>query len=299
MAGKEGREPEKFSSGEAIDEFRYRNRLNYPCEESLQVAIMGNDSYDSGNEASSPGGGSGKTLVATIDPDAFECIICMEPLSPPIFQCTNGHIACSSCCFRMDNRCHSCLNPIGKIRCLAMEKLIESMKVGCIYAHNGCRELVRYSQVTAHQSKCIYAPYLCSVSGCSFIGPSTRFSDHFISAHGACIRQFRYEAWFTVLLATDEQFCILECEDMVFLLQNKMKLLGNMVYITCIGPASSEEQYSYQIEIKKGRRRLTMESVPRSIVGIDEIPQDFLLIPVETYEEDGHLKFELSFRHVI
>lgn len=110
--------------------------------------------------------------------------------------------------------------------------------------------------------------------------------------------QFRYETWFTVSLVTDDQFCILEGEDMVFLLQNKMKHLGNMVYATCIGPASSEEHYSYQIEIKKGRRRLTMESVPRSIAGIDEIPQDFLFIPVETYEEDGHLIFELSFRHV-
>lgn len=260
---------------------------------------MGNNLHDSGEEASAPGGGgSGKTLVAIIDPDGVECSICMEPLSPPIFQCSNGHIACSSCCVLMDNRCHSCLNPIGKIRCLAIEKLIESMKVGCTYAHNGCKEMVRYSQITAHQSKCIYAPYSCSVSGCSFFGPSTQFSYHFKSVHGACIMQFRYETWFTVSLVTDDQFCILEGEDMVYLLQNKMKHLGNMVYATCIGPASSEEHYSYQIEIKKGRRRLTMESVPRSIAGIDEIPQDFLFIPVETYEEDGHLIFELSFRHV-
>jgi len=268
-------------------------------KKSSQVPTMDYKPYGSGEEAAAPGGGSGKSLIATLDPDAFECNICMEPLSPPIFQCSNGHIACSSCCVRMDNRCHSCLNPIGMIRCLAIEKLIESMKVGCIYAHNGCREFVRYSQIAAHQSKCIYVPYSCSVSGCSFSGPSTQFSDHFESVHGASILKFIYEAWFTVSLATDEQFCILEGEDMVFLLQNKMKLLGNIVYATSIGPVFSEEHYSYQVEIKKGRRRLTMESVPRSITAIDDIPRDFLLIPVETYEVDGHLTFELSFRHVI
>lgn len=297
----------KFSSGEISEEFTSPKRVKLSdCEGSSQVPNMGNNLYCSGEAeavaaAAAAGGSSGKALIASIDPDAFECSICMEPLSPPIFQCSNGHIACSACCVKMDNRCPSCLKPIGKIRCLAIEKLIESMKVGCRYAHNGCRELVRYSQfqITAHESKCIYAPYLCSVSGCSFSGPSTQFSDHFTALHGARVKQFRYETWFTVLLATDEQFCILEGGDVVFLLQNKMKDLGNIVYATCIGPASLEEHYSYQIEIKKGRRRLTMESVPRSIIGIHEIPQDFLLIPVETYKEDGHLTFELSFRHVI
>jgi E3 ubiquitin-protein ligase SIAH1 len=291
----------KFSSGEASEEFTSPKRVKLSdCEGSSQVPNMGNNLNCSGAAAAAAAAvGSGKALIAAIDPDAFECSICMEPLSSPIFQCSNGHIACSSCCVMMDNRCPSCLKPTGKIRCLAIEKLIESMKVGCRYAHNGCRELVRYSQMTAHESKCIYAPYLCSVSGCSFSGPSTQFSHHFTSVHGARVIHFRYEAWFTVLLATDEQFCILEGEDMIFLLQNKMKPLGNIVYATCIGPASSEDHYSYQIEIKKGRRRLTMESVPRSIVGIHEIRQDFLLIPVETYEEDGHLTLELSFRHVI
>lgn len=293
----------KFSSGEASEEFTSPKRVKLSeCEGSSEVPNMGNNLNCSGEAAAVAAAaaavGSGKALIATIDPDTFECSICMEPLSPPIFQCSNGHIACSSCCVMMDSRCPSCFKPTGKIRCLAIEKLIESMKVGCKYAHNGCRELVRYSQMTAHESKCMYAPYLCPVSGCSFSGQSTEFSNHFKSLHGARVIQFRYEAWFTVSLATEEQFCILKGEDVIFLLQNKMRPLGNIVYATCIGPAFLEEHYSYQIEIKKGRRRLTMESVPRSIVGIHENRQDFLLTPVETYEEDGHLTFELSFRHV-
>ncbi|KAH9306535.1 hypothetical protein KI387_010939, partial [Taxus chinensis] len=92
-------------------------------------------------------------MAATIDPETLECNICMEPLSPPVFQCSNGHIACSRCCDRLYNKCHSCTKPIGKIRCLAIEKVIESVKVSCKYAYNGCAEMVKFSKRPDHESK--------------------------------------------------------------------------------------------------------------------------------------------------
>ncbi|GLJ09461.1 hypothetical protein SUGI_0110080 [Cryptomeria japonica] len=213
-------------------------------------------------------------------------------------QCSNGHIACSKCCELLYSKCHSCAKPIGKIRCLAIEKVIESVKVGCKYSCSGCTELVRYPERRDHESKCRYAPYLCPVSGCSFTASSKLFPEHFTTVHGATATQFSYDAWFTVTMDTDEPFLILEGEDMVFLLQNKMKPLGNLIHIIYFGPVSLEEQYSYQIEIKKEKRRLIMESFARSIVGICETLQDFLLVPIETYEENGQFTFEISFHRL-
>eukprot|EP01018_Ginkgo_biloba_P027061 Gb_19602 [translate_table: standard] len=285
----------KFSTGGGSDGLRSpkRSKMTEPDGSSEPPVPMA-DQHGGGGYA-----GSAKSLSATIDPDTVECNICMEPFSSPVFQCSNGHTACSSCCISMDNRCASCFQPIGQIRCLAIEKLIESLKVSCKYADDGCPEMVKYSQRNAHELYCMYAPYPCPVSGCSFFGSSVCFSGHFQSVHGASTRHFKYEAWFTVVLDITEQFHILEGEDMIFILHNIMKPLGNAVNVTCLGPKSSEAHYSYQIEIKRGRQRLIMESVPRSIVGRHKVPHDFLLVPVETYEEDGQLTFELSFHRLL
>ncbi|CAH8383812.1 unnamed protein product [Eruca vesicaria subsp. sativa] len=36
-----------------------------------------------------------KTRSAMLDFGVLDCPICMEPLSIPIFQCDNGHLACA------------------------------------------------------------------------------------------------------------------------------------------------------------------------------------------------------------
>ncbi|KAL6213249.1 hypothetical protein ACLB2K_012696 [Fragaria x ananassa] len=49
--------------------------------------------------------------VTLNDPRAFDCPICFEPLTIPVFQCDdNGHIACCNCSSKI-NRCPSCCSP--------------------------------------------------------------------------------------------------------------------------------------------------------------------------------------------
>ncbi|KAH7845541.1 hypothetical protein Vadar_003322 [Vaccinium darrowii] len=64
--------------------------------------------------------GSGSLLLT--DPDVLDCPICLEHLISPVFQCNNGHVACSSCCIKLGNKCPSCSMPIGYNRCRAIEK---------------------------------------------------------------------------------------------------------------------------------------------------------------------------------
>ncbi|MQM22801.1 hypothetical protein Taro_055857 [Colocasia esculenta] len=103
----------------------------------------------SGNEK---GGREGVTF--NIGADVLDCPICFEELSPPIFQvhgrkspafprptiyfCYNGHIACSPCWSKVKD-CPSCKSPI-RCRCLAVEKIMESIKASCPYASSGCEQ---------------------------------------------------------------------------------------------------------------------------------------------------------------
>ncbi|KAJ0239928.1 hypothetical protein HA466_0226410 [Hirschfeldia incana] len=68
-----------------------------------------------------------KTLSAMLDLGLLDCPICVEPLSIPIFQCDNGHLACSSCCPKLKNKCPSCALPVGHSRCRAMETVLKSV----------------------------------------------------------------------------------------------------------------------------------------------------------------------------
>lgn len=71
---------------------------------------------------------SDKTIITLTDPDLFECPICYEPLTIPVFQCNqNGHIACSSCISKINNKCPSCSGSIFSNRCRAIEKILESV----------------------------------------------------------------------------------------------------------------------------------------------------------------------------
>ncbi|BBG99598.1 Protein with RING/U-box and TRAF-like domains [Prunus dulcis] len=63
------------------------------------------------------------SLVFTLaDPEVLDCLICYEPLTIPVFQCENGHIACSSCCTKSKNKCPSCSWPIGYNRCRPLRR---------------------------------------------------------------------------------------------------------------------------------------------------------------------------------
>ena len=56
------------------------------------------------------------------------------------YQCDNGHIACSSCCTEMSNKCPICTLPIGKHRCKIMEKVVEAVIIPCPNAKHGCTD---------------------------------------------------------------------------------------------------------------------------------------------------------------
>ncbi|XP_019095324.1 PREDICTED: E3 ubiquitin-protein ligase SINA-like 2 [Camelina sativa] len=104
------------------------------------------------------GGGDGK--VATIhELDLFNCPICSEALTSPmpIFQCENGHIACSSCCTKVKNKCPACTLPIN-YRSKIVERLVKAIIMPCPNAKLGCTETFSYGKELVHEKTCRFAP---------------------------------------------------------------------------------------------------------------------------------------------
>ena len=95
--------------------------------------------------------GRRQSLPMTELTDTLECPICAEvPHSTPIYQCENGHILCKKCHKRLSN-CPLCRKPLGKIRSLVAEKMLEKVPLPCSFADDGCRTHIFLDDRQFHQ----------------------------------------------------------------------------------------------------------------------------------------------------
>ncbi|KAL0866647.1 hypothetical protein Bca101_045765 [Brassica carinata] len=126
----------------------------------------------------------GNIRTAMVDFDVLDCPVCFEPLTIPIFQCDNGHLACSSCCSKLRDICPTCGSPIGHIRCRGMETVIESVFLPCINAKLGCAKRIPFLKQSTHKKECCFSFCSCPVQDCNYTGTYTDLYDHYaISTH--------------------------------------------------------------------------------------------------------------------
>ncbi|XP_078431377.1 E3 ubiquitin-protein ligase SINA-like 2 [Wolffia australiana] len=238
---------------------------------------------------------SGKVLgTAFVDLDAFECPVCFELMDSPIFQCQNGHVTCSSC-FTKLSKCHTCSVPPSPTRCLALEKVVDSMKLACPYASLGCGEIISYSKRESHKESCSRVPCHCPILCCRFSGPVSELLLHLGRVHGPLIADFSftYDQWLAVSFdgsGRHHQFLIADDGTLFIILFNS----GSLCLVS-IGPNSLKERFSYRMKVKREKRWVEFESV----VGVvqraeDSFPSDFsLLVSPEFLDEQSMLMMEV------
>lgn len=114
-------------------------------------------------------------------------------------QCPNGHTLCSTCKARVQNRCPTCRQELGDIRCLALEKVAESLELPCKYSALGCLEILPYYSKLKHEGVCKLRPYNCPYAGseCSTVGNipslvSHLRDDHKVDMHSGSTFNHRY-----------------------------------------------------------------------------------------------------------
>ena len=114
-------------------------------------------------------------------------------------QCHNGHTICSTCKVRVHNKCPTCRHELGDIRCLALEKVAESLELPCKYSTLGCPEIFPYYSKLKHEAACNFRPYTCPYAGseCSVVGDIPYLvahlrDDHKVDMHSGCTFNHRY-----------------------------------------------------------------------------------------------------------
>ena len=97
---------------------------------------------------------SSKTIQLSSLLEILECPVCCNvPRSPPVFQCSNGHMVCQDCRPKLAV-CHSCREPQDEIRNRALERLLDIIPLECSFAKNGCNGSMTGENLHEHEKQC-------------------------------------------------------------------------------------------------------------------------------------------------
>ncbi|KAF7850842.1 hypothetical protein BT93_L4960 [Corymbia citriodora subsp. variegata] len=255
------------------------------------------DEYSCGRGWSPPYGRTVGPLEFTLtDPDVFDCAVCFEPLTIPVFQCNNGHIACFSCCKKISNKCPSCSMPIGYNRCPAMEKILQSVQIACQNAKFGCNQKFGYHMKDDHEKNCPFTPCSCPFSSCNYNGSFRMLVEHLSIKHGASPTSFCFGLSTSLLMNVETEVRLLkeEREDVLFVLKNETIDLGSKIKVSCIGPLS-KASYWYNIVANSQESSLKLQSCTMSIPDFEcnPNPEPYLIVPRGFFEDFLGLKFEV------
>ncbi|XP_077251313.1 E3 ubiquitin-protein ligase SINAT5-like [Tasmannia lanceolata] len=215
---------------------------------------------------------------ATSVHELLECPVCTNSMYPPIHQCHNGHTLCSTCKSRVHNRCPTCRQELGDIRCLALEKVAESLELPCKYHTHGCPGIFPYYSKLKHEAQCNFRPYTCPYAGseCSVVGDIPFLvahlrDDHKVDMHTGCTFNHRYvksnprEVENATWMLT-----VFNCFGQYFCLHFEAFQLGvaapvYMAFLRFMGDESDARNFSYSLEVGANGRKLIWEGTPRSI----------------------------------
>ncbi|CAA7057588.1 unnamed protein product [Microthlaspi erraticum] len=239
-----------------------------------------------------------------LDMDVLDCPVCYEPFTIPIFQCENGHMACSSCCPKLGNKCPACALPIGHYRCRAMESILESAFLACRNAKFGCTHKLPYGKELTHEKECIFSQFSCPAQDCThscsykdifdhynfthvndrfFSGPNLDHLKDYIPMYRK--NRFNKGSPFSFQMNISDMMVILRDSEvkLSFAVQCFREPYGVYVTVSCIAPPAPEVgRFSFRLSYTVDGHTMTYESpeVKRILKVSFQTPQDnVLLIP--------------------
>ncbi|XP_066310924.1 putative E3 ubiquitin-protein ligase SINA-like 6 [Miscanthus floridulus] len=190
--------------------------------------------------------------------DAFECPICLSVFQGSIFQCKNGHVVCDACRVHIQGSCPSCREPVGEIRCRALEDAIAGVVVPCAFCSHGCRQLFKLKEMRDHEAfHCQQAPFACPLPACAYSAASAPLlHDNILDAH-ALDRDRSFSlvgsTWWVSLRRSMPFMVLLDrVERRVFLLLNGGDVRsGRSLSVVCLGPRPAANK-SLELKLEVG-----------------------------------------------
>ncbi|CAA7019545.1 unnamed protein product [Microthlaspi erraticum] len=290
---------EKFSYGK---ELVHEKQCGFSCGHIdddvflfLQECSDGNQNVDSDEVVAEARSGTMFEL------DLLDCPVCFKALTAPIYQCDNGHIACSSCCVDVRHKCSACTLPIGNYRCRIMERVVEAIIVPCPNTKHGCPEKFSYGEELVHEKQCGFALCHCPERSCKYAGVYKDLYLHYNDNHR--------DGWNIFACGLAIQAWMHTCDKILVLQETRAGALvtvqcfeepnGMFVSVNCIAPsAPGVGEFAYVLSYSDGGKTVSFEmSEMNRIRKVSfQNPEDYMSIPDHCMLFRDSLKMKICIR---
>ncbi|EOA34762.1 hypothetical protein CARUB_v10022334mg [Capsella rubella] len=219
--------------------------------------------------------------------DLLDCPICFHALATPIFECLNGHLACSTCCARLMKKCPSCFLPMGDERCLRMEKVVEEVKQGKKLAHE-----------KASDSDVLY----CPAPNCEYLANYMDLYRHYTACHKARCSRFRPGQYDDACVNIMQKYLVLQEYDdgPLFVLQCFKGAHGLSVALNLMAPSGlGVRELGYDLIYLRGNEKIVHKSNEMTRiqrVSFEAPVLNYMFIPYFALDESFVLKMEIRIR---
>lgn len=256
----------KFHEKVRVKSDTLRSKLKDPLTVVVRVEIIKTLSIP---EVLTPAESKGYTNE--VNPELFnkiECLVCMNYMTPPIYQCRNGHSLCDICCKKL-KECPNCKGALEGARNYTLEDIVQTFYYPCKY--EACKFSSKADQIRNHEKNCIYGPFKCplkAIEDCQWEGPITQIYDHVRTSHYENLLEVEEINTFVDLQKNedsdpDEEVYIIRYAYHLFMLHTLFT--GSSFYWTMhtLGPPETSKKFKFEIDIcdtKKSNRRIYMKS---------------------------------------
>ncbi|KAJ8891767.1 hypothetical protein PR048_004320 [Dryococelus australis] len=237
----------------------------------------------------------------------LECPICTEFMSPPIFQCKNGHKLCAEC-KPLLTECPSCKEKNLDSRNFVAEELAEKLMYPCVNVDAGCQIKIQLNSMAKHSAVCPHRLHNCLESSCKWQGRTQEMLEHLKGTHNM--------AWMTAAnphlyydnfdLSTDfEEHDAIDAFEELFLFHFKRDATKRRLFVAVqyVGSEEAAMNYRYQVFILSADGAKWVDfvsSTHKDTVSFEEImnSKKCLCVDFEVIEDlldtDLNLKFKIN-----
>ncbi|RCV24438.1 hypothetical protein SEVIR_5G082900v4 [Setaria viridis] len=132
-----------------------------------------------------------------VDKAKLYCSLCACELTPPIYQCAVGHLACCSCRVKLPGRrCRTCRYRgtafSAYAHCPGLDLFFGDLRVPCDFDEYGCRAFVPYFLSANHKGTCEHAPCHCPEPGCFLLCSPRALAAHLVADHYWAVYDLAY-----------------------------------------------------------------------------------------------------------
>ena len=213
----------------------------------------------------------------------IECPVCLSvpKQGSPMPVCSNGHFICISCRDRIrqeagevvETKCPSCMVNLGTATSLLASKVIQCTKHEC--EHEGCEEMIPFSQLKKHSLACVFRRVLCP--GCGIEMSFKEVAEHISSCKDASedeVTKFDNKVTLKITIPRDEVEDIEENEwktsfvtmdKKMFFVQSRRENHFFFCEVIMLGSAEECEGFVANLEISDKRNIYFTRGPPRPI----------------------------------